>query len=57
MSYLPFVRPIFPDGICTSGPTVQPFKLSQLVPVALLWILREVARDKGKELRENLKQR
>lgn len=57
MSYLPFVRPIFPDGICTSGPTVQPFKLSQLAPVALLWILREVAREKGKELRENLKQR
>lgn len=50
-------RPIFPGGIITSGPTVQPFKLSQFAPVVLLKLLRELAREKGKELRENLKQR
>lgn len=48
---------ILPGSLITSGPTVQPFKLSQLMPIALLKFLREVAREKGKELRENLKQR
>ena len=50
-------RPIFPGGIITSGPTVQPVKLSQLMPIALLKLLRELAWERGKELRENLKQR
>ena len=36
-------RPIFPGGIITSGPTVQPVKLSQLMPIALLKLLRELA--------------
>ena len=48
---------ILPGSIITSGPTVQPFKWSRLMPIVLLECLREVARDKGKELREKLKQR
>lgn len=48
---------ILPGGIITPGPTVQPVKFSQLMPIVLLKVLREVARGKGKLLRENLKQR
>lgn len=43
--------------IFPGSPTVPlPFKLSPLMPIVLLKFLREVAREKGKELRENLKQ-
>ena len=47
-----------PESLITSGPAVPPpLKLSQLMPIVLLKCLREVAREKGEELREKLKQR